>query len=34
LTAAEAYEAGDRERAEDALLEALGTVRRDGGGER
>ena len=33
LTAAEAYEAGDYDRADDALVAALGTVRKTKGGE-
>jgi hypothetical protein len=33
LAAAEAYEAGDYDRADDALVAALGTVRKSRGGE-
>jgi hypothetical protein len=33
LAAAEAYEAGDLDRADDALVAALGTVRKSRGGE-
>ena len=33
LAAAEAYEAGDLDRADDALVAALGTVRKQRGGQ-
>jgi hypothetical protein len=33
LTAAEAFEAGDYDRADDALVAALGTVRKQRGGQ-